>query len=57
MQLDSIPSRRKHIYFFALLIVGTLTLATLKSHLSTALDSKTPTRKQHVNNLANALFR
>ena len=57
MQLESIPSGRKHIYFFALLIVGTLTLATLKSHLSASPDSKAPTRRQHVNNLANTLFR
>ena len=56
MARATIPSRRKHLYFYTLLVLGTIFLATLKPiHIH---NPKAPqnSRAAAVNNLANTLF-
>ena len=49
-----IPTHRKHLYFYTLLVLGTVLLATVKS----AFCHKAPqnNRAAAVNKLANTLF-
>lgn len=57
MQASNIPSHRKHLYFYTLLIVGTVFVANLKlSWPKSAANSGASTRSQEVNKLANGLF-
>ena len=53
MKHTPIPERRKHIYFYTLLVLGALALANLKSTRSEAAPA---TRAAAANQLANTLF-
>ena len=57
MQTTSIPNRRKHIYFYVLLILGAIFAANVKlPRLKESSAMGNPTRSQEVNKLANSLF-
>ena len=57
MQTTSIPSHRKHVYFYVLLILGAIFIANVKlPRLKSSGAPGQPTRGQEVNKLANSLF-
>lgn len=54
MTSSNIPERRKHLYFYTLLILGAIFLANVK--LPRSKPSTAATRAAQANQLANSLF-
>ncbi|HTD86112.1 MAG TPA: hypothetical protein VK850_06010 [Candidatus Binatia bacterium] len=54
MTQATIPAFKKHLYFYTLLVLGTLLLATMKS--ACTVKAAQNTRAAAVNKLANTLF-